>query len=574
MVQGKNLQVKKLIKSTARALLLTIAASLSVALDVQAATTVSGAITANTTWSLAQSPYQVTADVSVESGATLTIESGVVVTFDTAKNLTITNGALSAHGTVGQPVIFTSSLDVTGGTPASGNWGQIRFLDSTNDNATILEHTNIRYGQGVTIQSASPTFNYLNISHNLGSAISIDLNSSPKGIGNQATGNTLNGISVPAGEIVGNVTWGIKGIPYIVATGVVSVGASPIIASVIPNEVQQGLFVDTVITGTRLTGADSIQFDAVGVTGRVTGAGSDTSVPVRITADATQPLGNIPFDVKTAAGWVHYANGINVALLKPTITISNITPNSMRRAETKSFQLTGASLQGAEVSVPGGLTVSNLQTTNTQASFDITSTLAVSLGSQPITVRNPAIANGTATVALTIIDAFPKVNINTIPSAVTPDAIAHPFNIALTNADSVDHTLNFSTVDPSIVTVSPASVTIPAGATTATVNIAGLMPGYTLLSISSPTLASVSKQIYSSNLVNGAVVDPLLSSVITVNVPLQNGSVAQVLSPSIMVVVPESQIGPISSSSITVVVPGAQNGSILSAPLTVNVTLP
>ena len=299
-----------LIKSAGRALLLAIIGYFGVEQGTQAATVVSGVIVSNTTWSLAQSPYQVTADVSVENGATLAIEAGVVISIDTGKNITVTNGELNAHGTVNQPIIFTSTLDTTGGTPAPGDWGKIRFLNGTNDTTTIMEYAQIRYGRGVSVEAASPTFNYLQINQNLGPAINIDLNSSPQGIGNQATGNSLNGISVPAGDLLGNVAWGVKGIPYVVSSGIVSVGVSPVITSVTPSEIQQSQSIDAVISGTRLAGAESIKFDVAGVSATLSSGGSDTSIPVRITASASQPLGNIPFEVQTAAGWVRYANGI------------------------------------------------------------------------------------------------------------------------------------------------------------------------------------------------------------------------------------------------------------------------
>ncbi len=540
------MQVKKLITSTARTLLLIVIAYLSVIQITQAATTVSGAITANTTWSLAQSPYQVTADISVENGATLTIEAGVVISFDAATNLTITSGALNARGTAGQPITFTSTPDASGGIPAPGDWGQIRFLIGTNSASTILEYAQIRYGQGINVQAASPTFNYLLITNNLGSAISIDLNSSPKGIGNQATGNTLNGISVPAGDVLSSVTWGIKGIPYVVAAGVVSVGASPVITAVTPAEVQQSLPVDAVITGTRLTGADNIKFESAGISATLPGGGSDTSLPVHITASATQPLGIVPFSVKTAAGWARYANGINVIPLKPTITVNSITPNSLRRAETKNFQISGSSLLGAQVSTPSGmgLTLNNLQTADTLASFDLTAAATAVLGTQTLSVKNPAVANGTAAMLVTIVDALPNINTATLPSAVIPDGVARAFSLSLTHADTVDYTFTLSTLDPTIVSVTPASVTIPAGSTSVTINIAGLQLGYTMLNISSPGLVTVSKQIYASNLLNGAVVGPVLTSPVGVSVPytlstlLPVGTVVPVTSMTVGVEVP------------------------------------
>jgi hypothetical protein len=581
---------KKLIKSTGSALVLAVVAFLGASQGAQAATVVSGAIAANTTWSLANSPYEVTADVSVVSAATLTIEAGAIVYFDAGTNLTVSNGALVARGTAGQPIVFTSVLDTTGSTPAPGNWGQLRFLDGTNDSATLLEYDQIRFGQGINVTAASPTFNYLQITQNLGSAISIDLNSSPKGVGNLATGNSLNGISVPAGDVTGSVTWGIKGIPYVVSSGTVSVGASPTITSISPTEVQQSLGVDAIISGTRLTGADSIQFDSAGVSATLSAGGNDTSIPVHITASAAQPLGNVPFVVNVAAGQVRYQAGISVIALKPTRAVNSITPGSMRRAETKSFVIGGSYLLGAQVTVPVGmgLTLGNLLTTDTQASFDLTASSTATLGAQTISVSNPAIANGTGAMLVTINDALPRININSIPSAVLPDGLAHTYTLSLTNADTVDYTFNLSVLDPTIIGVSPATVTIPAGATSATINITGLKLGYTTLTISSTALASVSKQIYATNLLNGASVGPVLSAPVGVVMPygttLPLGTVVgPTLSSPVGVVMPYSQtslpvgtvVGPTLSSPVGVVMPYSQTslpvgtvvGPTVSAPV-------
>lgn len=561
---------KMLIKRTVRTLLLAVIAYFSLTQGVQAATIVSGAITANTTWSLAQSPYEVTADVSVGSGATLTIEAGVVVYFDAGANLIVTNGSLSARGTAGLPVTFTSILDTAGGSPIPGSWGQIRFLDGTNDSATIMEYAQIRFGQGISVQAASPTFNYLQITQNLGSAISIDLNSSPHGVGNQSSGNSLNGVSVPPGDVLGSVTWGIKGIPYVVASGVVSVGASPFIASVTPVEIQQGLAVDGAISGSRLTGADTIAFDSAGVTGSVNAGGTDTSVPVHITASALQPLGSVPFSVRTAAGWVRYATGINVIPLKPTIAVNSITPSSMRRGETKNFQVSGSSLLGAQVSPPSGagLTVANPSTTDTLASFDLTASTTATLGSQTLSITNPTVANGVGAMLVTINDMLPKINVNSIPSAVAPDGLAHQYMLSISNADTVDYTFSLSALDPTIIGVSPATVTIPAGSTSVAISITGIQLGYTTLTITSPALATVSKQIYATNLLNGATIGPLTSVPVGVVVPysfsnLPNGTVVPVASAAVGVdvpytlstLLPKGTVVPVASATVGVDVP-------------------
>lgn len=570
---------KKLISSTkARALIIAVIAFSGLAGGAQAATAVSGAITANTTWSLANSPYEVTADVSVGSGATLTIEAGTIVYFDAATNLVVTSGALSARGTAGQPIIFTSILDTATGAPAPGSWGQIRFLGGTNSAATFMEYAQVRFGQGISVQSASPTFNYLTIAQNLGPAITVDLNSSPKGVGNQATGNTLNGVSVPSGDLVGSVTWGIKGIPYVVTSGVVSVGSSPVITSISPAQAQQSLAMDAIISGTRLTGADTILFDSAGVIGTVSAGGTDTSVPVHIVAGATQPLGVVPFSLKTAAGWARYANGVSVIALKPSIGVTSITPTSMRRAGTVNFQIAGSSLLGAQVTPPAGagLSISGLTTTDTLASFALTASASATLGPQTLTVSNSAVANGSGAMLVTINDTQPTVDPGTLPMAVVPDGLAHPFTISLTNADFVDNTLNLSVLDPTILTVSPSSVTIPAGTKSASITITGLKLGYTTVTITSPTLATASAQIYATNLLNGATVGPVASVPVGVYVPysfsnLPVGTVVPVTSGAVGVTVPFTVANML---PVGTVVPLISRSVGVSVPFTVSSMLP
>lgn len=76
-----------------------------------AQTAVSGGINADTTWDLAGSPYQLTGDVSVQPGATLTIEAGVEVVAMASAGTDaelIVRGALTAVGSDAAPVVFTS----------------------------------------------------------------------------------------------------------------------------------------------------------------------------------------------------------------------------------------------------------------------------------------------------------------------------------------------------------------------------------------------------------------------------------------------------------------------------------
>lgn len=477
------------------------------------ATEVSGAVSADTVWTAAQSPYLVTADLSVANGARLRIEPGVVVYMNPGANLTVSHGALRAVGAADRPIVFTSAAE-QGGSPLRGDWGQLVFLDSTLDADTLLDGVVIRYGRGIRIERASPTLDRLKLLNNSGAAISVDLQSSPVGAGLQAEGNDINGILVPAGEIDASVQWHLQGIPYVLASGEISIGRRPMISGISPASIQQGQTIDAVVSGSRLSGAERIAFDSPGLVGSVAAASSDTSVPVRIVASAAQPLGNVGFEVQTAAGSARFDVGLSVIPVKPTIEVSGVAPASLRREETKSFTLAGNNLQGASISVPAGvgLSLANLQTTPTQATFSLSAASGASLGAQVLTVTNPAVANGSATATVTVMNAFPKVVVTPSPLVVPPDGSSHAFSLQLTNSDAVAHVLNLSPADPTIASVSPSSVTVPAGETQATVSMTGLKLGYTVLNISSPTLAAITVPVYVTNALNtGASIGPLIS---------------------------------------------------------------
>lgn len=83
---------------------------------------VSGIIAANSTWTLANSPYVVTSSVTVNAGITLTIDSGVLVQFNSAQGLTV-NGTLNANRV---------SFDASSGTVARGQFGTILLAGAAN----------------------------------------------------------------------------------------------------------------------------------------------------------------------------------------------------------------------------------------------------------------------------------------------------------------------------------------------------------------------------------------------------------------------------------------------------------
>ncbi len=104
---------------------------LLLAAPASAATDVFGVISADTTWTAANGPYNFKGDVTVNAGVTLTVEAGAVVSApggdsmasgtDTTHVELIVNGTLNATGTAAAPITFTSAS-------ASNPWVGIRVL--------------------------------------------------------------------------------------------------------------------------------------------------------------------------------------------------------------------------------------------------------------------------------------------------------------------------------------------------------------------------------------------------------------------------------------------------------------
>nr|MBC8248564.1 right-handed parallel beta-helix repeat-containing protein [Anaerolineales bacterium] len=217
-------------------------------------TDVCGPITSDTTWTLANSPYVVTCDVTVQAGVTLTIEPGVVVKFQDYWDNLVVNGRLMAQGTGAQSIVFTSLKDDAHGgdsngdgsasSPAPDDWGSLRFTSSST--GSVLDHAVVRYGGGwynqniwvdttdialtnSTIASAGgyglyfdnvlpPTLSNNTFISNTNYAAYAGLDDNADSIalsGNTATGNGVNGFGV-AGSITRTVTWdGDDTLPFV-----------------------------------------------------------------------------------------------------------------------------------------------------------------------------------------------------------------------------------------------------------------------------------------------------------------------------------------------------------------------
>src|SRR3990167_7622705 len=97
-----------------------------------AATDITDDIVSDTEWGTSGNPYIVSSGLAIQSGATLTIEPGVIVQINSGGIDVL--GRLLAVGTPDEPVLFTSDAI---------DWGGIEF--SNQDVASSLTHVVIRY---------------------------------------------------------------------------------------------------------------------------------------------------------------------------------------------------------------------------------------------------------------------------------------------------------------------------------------------------------------------------------------------------------------------------------------------
>lgn len=97
----------------------------------RAITTGPGGIFKDTTWTLSESPYIITEDLTLFPGYTLTIQPGVEVKFSPSTKLTI-RGSLVAEGTESKRIVFTSTEPGT-----KGSWDGIDVATHLGANASI-----------------------------------------------------------------------------------------------------------------------------------------------------------------------------------------------------------------------------------------------------------------------------------------------------------------------------------------------------------------------------------------------------------------------------------------------------
>ena len=240
-------RIARLISIIALALLFTAIFS-GHAHTAPANTVVCSSITSDTTWTAAQSPYEIcnTAGILVQSGATLTIQPGVTVIFDGSSYQFTVQGALNSMGTADQPITITAA------TAAPGSWRGILVAGTGGVKAALnLDHTTVQYGGAFTTAEiyadlADISINHSQIRSSIKNGLELTNNATftvqntsftnntqdamtvhePKTdlamTGLTATGNGTNAVHVAglSAHMTGQRRWTNPGIPYLVDVSV------------------------------------------------------------------------------------------------------------------------------------------------------------------------------------------------------------------------------------------------------------------------------------------------------------------------------------------------------------------
>ena len=124
-----------------------------------------GTIGVNTTiGGAAPGAVNIYSSIVVANNATLTVQPGTTLLFAPGTSLTVQDGALVANGTALAPIIFDSANDVSGGTPAAGDWAGVTLGGGAGNSS--LQFVEILYGGGLTINACAPAVQALTANFN------------------------------------------------------------------------------------------------------------------------------------------------------------------------------------------------------------------------------------------------------------------------------------------------------------------------------------------------------------------------------------------------------------------------
>lgn len=388
-------------------------------IPVLLATNVSGTISANTTWTVAGSPYVVTGTVFVQGAGApvLTIQPGVTVQFTAGTELQVnvsSPGQLQAVGTSALPILFTAS-----GSTTPGFWSGLQFGASmgasshitygtveyggTNNyhggiyvagSSPVLDHVTLRnntvagmsvnvgspvmtnsaltgnVGPGVLVTVGTPSVSSTSITSNSGYAMSTTVSGNILGLtGLTVSGNTLgNFIERQGGFLAASQTWLPAAVPYLVTSALYVQGAAvPVLT------IQPGVTVKfNSNTELQVNGSAPGQIQAVGT----------SALPILFTANgstvpgfwygievgsSTGPVSHISYATIEYGGTSNYRGGVYAYRSSPVLDHITLRNNAVAglSIDTGSPRVTNASFSGN----PSGVTLLGIGTPSVQYSY-------------------------------------------------------------------------------------------------------------------------------------------------------------------------------------------------------------
>jgi flagellar hook assembly protein FlgD len=378
---------------------------LLLAMPALAATNVSGTISADTTWTVAGSPYILSGDVKVGGSAspTLTIEPGVVVKANAGAHFLINwndKGALVANGTAQDPILFTANNatsaghwlglrfgSVAGGPPSSISYITVEYAGSSQHavggisvagGAPSMSNVTSQHHQhaGIKIEAGSPsiassviqavagaglytnggtvTLTGVSFLSNTGAAVSMSVTTQLEGLtALTATGNGTNGILVRGDVLPVSRTWRTSSLPYFVSNSVHVKGpATPILTIEAGNTIRFNANSQLLVN----------YEDKGGLA-----ANGTSSAPILFTSSAASPapaawwglyVGDIAGNTPTSITWATVEYGGVVSSGRGGLTIHASTP-VLDHVTLRNNAYAGVSVHGGGVSITDSTLTAN-----------------------------------------------------------------------------------------------------------------------------------------------------------------------------------------------------------------------
>jgi hypothetical protein len=157
------------------------------------------------------------------------------------------------------------------------------------------------------------------------------------------------------------------------------------------------------LTGSGFVPTTVVSFSGTGVTVKSRTYVSETQLTLMVSVDATAAVGDRTVTVTNPDGGV--ATRAAAFMVTPAPTISTVSPSSLRRGQTTTFDVVGTNyVAGASVTIAGSgitsITTKRIDATRLRATVAIASSAPT--GARNLTVRNGDAGIATKTNAVTI----------------------------------------------------------------------------------------------------------------------------------------------------------------------------